>query len=115
MADIEKLDGLLSAALPGRYGGVSVIGSDLVKANYIIRWLADPSAADLTTSATILAAFDPTIEAALVTQRKALETAALSLDGVAVNAMTAIQVRTLIALLAYKQGWVKADGTLKVR
>jgi hypothetical protein len=114
MADFEALDQLARTQLGAVFAGLSVIdASD--KSKWQAVWASVPTQAERDAFTALVTAADANAVPASEVQRLALIAAAQSLDGVSVITITATQVRTLVALLAWDRGWVRPNGTLRVR
>lgn len=73
-----------------------------------------PTEAEITTAAAAYDAAETQRQAEATTLRQQVISTAQSAVGVSITALTAAQVRALVAILLWKAGAIKADGTVKV-
>ncbi len=72
-----------------------------------------PTAAELTAASAAYDAAEAQRQAEATTLRQQVVSTAQSAVGVGITALTAAQVRALVAILLWKAGAIKADGTVK--
>ena len=107
--NLEKLDADIRA-LSADFSGLSQ-GKD--RSRLMLHFNDQASEADIAAAQGLVTSHDPLQKTPEQVTLDAIKTIAQSAVGVALNDLTATQVRSLLAVLLWKNGAIKADGTIK--